>query len=108
MAFLYSLNPFLPNQGPTNAKKMQFARGMKWANVPDGRAMFVVVSGGSALHVNAPMGLLQQPSDRDNGSGVIRFRGNDFRRTKVPTSVRHYDYRSIDAFGNPVFSFTGK
>jgi hypothetical protein len=91
----------------TNPKKLQFARGIKFANVPAGRADNVVVFGSQIFHVNGVMSPSSDPSDRSNNSGVVVFRGNDLRKIKVPTSLRHYDARSVDAYGNPVFSFTG-
>lgn len=95
----------IPHSDP---KKLQFARGIKLANVPAGRADNVVIDGSRLFHVNCVMSPLSQPTDRANDSGVLRFRGHDFRRVRVPASISHYDIRSVDRFGNPVFVFTGR
>lgn len=93
-------------------RKFQFERGIKFANVPGGRADFVVHGGPRVYHVNSVGNVRQLPFDtiRRDGmySGAIKFRFRNYRNTPVPASVNKIESRSIDAFTNPVFDFTGR
>jgi hypothetical protein len=110
-----------PNPGPPvpsyptyqDSRKYQFERGIKFANVPGGRADNVIHGGPRVYHVNSVMCITQLPcdvarADDVNISGVIKFRFKRRHNSKMPDSIRHCDPRGIDEYGNPVFSFTGK
>lgn len=110
----------LPNPGPyvasiptgLDARKKQFERGIKFANVPGGRADFVVHGGPRVYHVNSVMTMLQTTSDRIERtgvySGVVKFRFRNHRRFPVPASVNKVEYRSCNEYTEPVFPFTGR
>ena len=93
-------------------RRDQFERGIKFANVPGGRADFVVHGGPRVYHVNSIPNIYLGPSDVlvDSGrySGVVKFRFRDYRRFPMPDSVNKNEYRSLDEVGNPVFPFTGR
>lgn len=61
----------------------QFARGMKFANVPGGRPEFIVKRGVQIFHVNCVETTLQEPSDKANYSGVIRYRFPHYRDNRL-------------------------
>lgn len=112
-----SAPPVLPNPGPPVAgvatsedpRKTQFERGIKWANVPGGKADNVIHGGERVYHVNSVQNVFLPPvadlPDRTNG--LVAFR-NAARYTPTPASVLGFDRRSSDRFGNPVFPFTGR
>lgn len=95
-----------------DARKFQFVRGIKFANVPGGRADFLVHGGPRIYHVNAVMNILQQPSDKYFGedptlmSGVIRFRGHAVRMVRVPATVRGPSPQFISLAAPPNARFT--
>lgn len=108
----------VPNPGPgvesqpsySDARKKQFARGIRFANVPSGRSDFVVHGGPRVYHVNSVLNVTQQPIDKLDISGVVKFRGRNSKENikQVPAKVRGLDIRSSDRFSNPVFEFTGR
>lgn len=108
-----NVGTFVP-QTPSgiDQRRKQFERGIKFANVPGGRADFVVHGGPRVHHVNSLLNVYQGPGDVlvDNGqySGVVKFRFRDYRRFKMPDSINRIEFRSSDRFTNPVFPFTGQ
>lgn len=95
-----------PDTGPaqlgvpssSGALKRQFERGIKFGNVPAGKADNVVHGGARVYHVNSVCCLLQSPSDKSDLSGVMRF-----RRTGVPAAVNGQETRNLNAFGQVIF-----
>ena len=94
-------------------RKTQFERGIKWANVPGGRADFVVHGGPRVYHVNSLCNLQQQvisneiPRSAKGGYGSSGFDGTiRFRRVEIPPALRG-EGRNLDRFGNVVYPFTG-
>lgn len=73
-------------------KRTQFVRGIKFANVPEGRPGFVFYPGsGRVAHVNTVETVIQEPAAISYDgmySGVIKFRNRDYRSFPVPASVR--------------------
>lgn len=94
----------------TDARKRQFERGIKFANVPDGRADFVNHGGPRVRHINSASNVLQKPTDvfekTNEYSGALKFRFRSYRSVPVPASVTGVDYRSSDAFANPYSKYT--
>lgn len=80
-------------------------RGIRFANAPKGKADRVVHGGARVYKINSVQNLMQRPSDTDVG-GAIRFPYRDYRKNQVPRAVRHYDRRSVNEFGEPVFFFS--
>lgn len=84
------------SSGPvgTPSRKRDDPRGIKFANVRDGKATNVVHGGPRVYHVNAVMTVAHRPSDQYYGdepslqSGVISHRGNLVRMRRVPARVR--------------------
>lgn len=96
-----------------DARKDQFERGIKWANVPGGRSDFVVHGGPRVYHVNSLCNMQQQvisseaPRSAKAGYGSSGYDGTvRFRRVKIPSGVSRED-RGKDQYGNERFSFTG-
>lgn len=94
------LSGSLPNPGtyvtPTklyghDARKDQFVRGIKFANVPGGRADFVVHGGARVKHVNSVQNIMQDPSDHGirvgTYSGAIKFRFRNYKNFSVPAII---------------------
>ena len=115
------LSGALPNPGPyvaqppftgRDARRDQFERGIRFANVPGGRADFVVHGGPRVQHVNSLqnifLGVGDVVVDDGNYSGAVKYRFRSYRDFKVPDSVNKVEFRSIDRFTNPVFPFTGR
>ena len=96
----------------TDARKKQFERGIKFANVPEGRAEFVVHGGPRVYHVNSVSNIIQEQDKlgqrADSYSGVVKFRFRNYRNYPVPLSINQVETRSSDRWSNPRFSFTGK
>lgn len=88
-------------------RNQQFVRGIKWANVPGGKAENASAGTSRVFHVNQVLGVLQESTTKPDRSGVITFRHRQ-RVTQTPTSILHIDVRSSDRFSNPVFPFTGR
>ncbi len=93
-------------------RKNQFERGIKFANVPGGRAEFVVHGGPRIYHVNSVQNIMQDPCDRlspgGTYSGAVKFRFRSYRNFNVPAGVSKVESRSSDRFTNPVFPFTAQ
>lgn len=90
-----------------DARKNQFERGIKWANVPGGRADFVVHGGPRVYHVNSVCNLQQQPISSElprsakAGFGSSGYDGTiRFRRVALPSAVSPKEGRNLDVFGN--------
>lgn len=73
-------------------QRNQFARGVKFANVPGGRPEFVFYPGsGRVSHVNTIESVIQKPAAiAYDGmySGVIKFRFRSYRDFPVPAKIR--------------------
>jgi len=78
--------------------------GIRFANVPRGRSDFVSTNwnGTQAERTNSIQGVLQSLSDRDDLSGVIRFRFRPLRASISPN-----ERRNTDRFGNVIYPGTG-
>jgi hypothetical protein len=96
----------------------QFARGLRFANVPGGDAKNVVHGSSRVWHVNSLQNVQSPTMDQFDLTGVIkyRFRGshgyfhgtnNYYVFQRVPIAVRHFAPNSTDRFGNPRLPFTG-
>lgn len=100
--------PSIPLFG-ADPRKKQFERGIKFANVPAGRAEFVVHGGPRVYHVNSLCNIQQVPDKFETRSsaysGVVKFRFRNYRNFKVPDSVSGIG--QSNEWGDPVFSFTG-
>lgn len=93
-----------------DARKSQFERGIKWANVPGGRADFVVHGGPRVYHVNSLCNLQQQvisneiPRSAKGGFGSSGYDGTiRFRRVQVPDIVSLKEGRNTNVFGEVQF-----
>lgn len=104
--------PQPPLFGRGDPKKNQFERGIKFANVPGGKADNVVHGGPRVYHVNSVANILQDPGDILTKTGVysgnVKFRFRSYRRFPVPESVNKIEFRSSNRFTDPVFPFTGR
>lgn len=111
--------PFVPTPpgtvgigGSRDSRRDQFERGIKFANVPGGRADFVVHGGPRVYHVNGVPNVLQEAGEKIQRSGMysgdIKFRFRNYRRFPVPASVNKVEFRSSNRFTDPVFPFTGQ
>jgi hypothetical protein len=103
--------PPLPSFG-SDPRKLQFERGIKFANVPGARSDMVNAPASQVQHVNTVSSVLQGSIgeiERDGlYSGAIKYRFRDYRKFPVPKSVSPSETRDVDQFGNPIFPFTGK
>jgi len=104
--------PSTPLYG-ADARKNQFERGIKFANIPLGRADFVQHGGPRVRHINSVLNVQQKPSSDELNraglySGAVKFRFRSYRSIPVPLSISVVEKRSSDIYGNPKFSFTGK
>lgn len=110
-----SAPPNVPNPGPPvpgsqtskDIRKQQFERGIKWANVPGGRADNLIHGGARVYHVNSVVNVTQETSDKTGNSGVVVFRHRK-RYAATPNRILHIEVRVSDRFSNPVFPFTGQ
>lgn len=97
---------------PVDPRRRQFGSGIKMANVPRGKADFVVVQGTQVYHINNVQNFQMDLGDKLNRigvyGGVVKFRFRSHRNFPVPSSVNQSDGRNADQFSNPVFSFTGR
>lgn len=104
--------PQPPAYGSGDPRKVQFERGIKFANVPGGRADFVVHGGPRVQHVNSVANILQTPGDTlsktGTYSGDVKFRFRSYRRFPVPDSVSKIEFRSSNRYTDPIFPFTGQ
>lgn len=79
-------------------------RGIRWANVKQGRPENVVHGGARVVRVNSVQNVTQEPIDKSitDVSGRVAFR---FQKgpTQVPVKVRHYARGSVNRFGEPTF-----
>jgi hypothetical protein len=125
--------PFVPQPliGGSDQRKIQFERGIKFANVPGSQAKFIVHGGARVYHVNSVMTVLAGPpvihaGDNDSGnggghstdsdrgghgngySGAIKFRFRDYRKAPIPNSINVKENRGTDSFGNTIFEGTGQ
>lgn len=108
--------PVLPNPGPgvpgtpssRDPRKIQFERGIKFANVPGGKASNSSI-GGRVYHVNTVQDVILPPIPDlvNRTNGLVAFR-NSPRYKETPRALLSSDRRSSDRFGNPVFPFTGR
>lgn len=95
----------------TDARKNQFERGIKFANVPGGKAENVVHGGPRVWHVNSVQNLMQDPIDKSvvagpgTYSGAIKYRNRSYRKNVklLPDVVSPKDGRNTDVFGNEQF-----
>jgi len=62
--------------GAAQGRPSQFERGIKFANVPLGRADNVVHGGPRVWHVNSLQTILQLPIDRDRSGAILNFRSD--------------------------------
>lgn len=86
-----------------NPRLDPFQRGIRFANLKNGRAENIKKFGEQVWHTNAVMPIHLGPADQFERSGVVWF-----RKRPVPSSVRQREYRGVDQFGNPIYPFTGK
>lgn len=102
--------PSVPTLG-LNAKKTQFERGIKFANVPGGKAENVVHGGPRIWHVNSVQNLLQDPIDKSvvagpgSYSGAVKYRGRSYRKNVklLPDVASPSEGRNTDRFGHEQF-----
>lgn len=87
-------------------RKTQFARGVKFANVPDSNPNNITHGGPRVWHVNSVQNVMSNPTNPFTANGSVNSRFKDPRRISVPRSVSPSEYRSVDRFGNEVFSAT--
>jgi hypothetical protein len=99
-----------PDPGPpvaspprySDPRRNQFARGIKFGNVPGGKPENIVHGGTRIFHVNTACNVLQDPIDKGGTSGAIA------RPEETPDSVRKKEDRNVDVFGNVLYPFTGR
>lgn len=93
-----------PSFDPSNPTRDLLRRGIRWANVPRGKAENVSRNGTRVEHINVTMNIVQEHSEKGDPSGVIRFR---FRSGSPLPSKIVGESRGKDQFGNPIYPFTG-
>ena len=108
-----------PNPGPGiqaiplfgEQKSTQFARTIKFGNVPGGRASNAVVNNNGPWHVNcvsySSNAITSQDPHDTHSDGAIKFRFNRRTKSKTPNSIIGIDPNGVDYFGNPVYSWSG-
>lgn len=115
MSTVYTWNPNVAPQGtppaPSTAgsvpsfqssKKQQFVRGIKFGNVPGGRADNVVHGTTRIWHVNTQMNVAQSPCSTFDFGGAIKFQGRKLYKYRVPSTISHAEGRNTDLFGNVI------
>lgn len=108
--------PVTGKAGFTSPKAKQFSgQGIRFANVPGGKAMNVITLGegqhapglGQVYHVNTVLGAMPLSDNFNDLSGVIRNRRRaNFKQ--VPPAVRHYAIQQNDRFGNAITPGVGQ
>lgn len=73
-------------------KTLQFTRGLRFGNVPEGRSELVIYPGsGRVAHVNTVETVQNRPAAiclNGRYSGAIKYRFRDLRKFPVPVSIR--------------------
>lgn len=93
----------------SDPRKLQFGPGIRFANVPGGKASNAqqLNGKGQVFHVSTVIGAHGHADSIDDKSGVVQSRRrSNFKR--VPAAVRHYETRQSDRFGNPVTPGVGQ
>jgi hypothetical protein len=101
--------PVTSNPTFNDPRKKQFGSGIRFANVPGGKASNAqpLNGKGQVFHVSTVIGAMGHVDNLFDKSGVVqsRSRGN-FKQ--VPASVRHFEIKSSDRFGNPITPGVGQ
>jgi hypothetical protein len=93
-----------PNKNPTQWASSQFARGLKFGNVPGGKPMFIKGTADQPKHVSTTMTVLESTSDNDQYkiglySGAIKYRFRNMKHFAVPSAISPPEGRNTNQFG---------